>query len=233
MKILTWNCNGAFRKKIDLISEIQADIYIIQECENPEQAKGAYQTWLPNMLWKGNNKNKGLAVFAQQNYQLEQLNWEDSGLELFLPLKINQQFQLLAVWTKQANSPTFQYIGQLWKYLQLHQQNLETLPAIICGDFNSNACWDVWDRWWNHSDVVNQLKEMNIHSLYHEISGEAQGQESLSTFYLHRNLHKNYHIDYVFSHQQLFQLDNSSYTVFEAQTWLQYSDHLPILFELN
>lgn len=190
MKILTWNCNGAFRKKIELLKEIDADIYIIQECESEEKSQRTYDSWLPNRIWKGHNKNKGLGVFAKEQFKLEQLYWEDSNLELFLPLKINDDFQLLAVWTKYANSPTFQYIGQLWKYLQLHNTAIATKATIICGDLNSHAQWDVWDRWWNHSDVVNQLKTMNIHSLYHELTNEEQGKEKNSTFFMNRNQEK-------------------------------------------
>lgn len=233
MKILTWNCNGSFRKKIEFLQQIEADIYIIQECENQQQSKGAYEAWLPNLIWKGNNKNKGLGVFAREDYKLEQLYWEDFELELFLPIRVNDNFQLLAAWTKYANSPKFQYIGQLWKYLQLHEELIKVQPTLICGDLNSNAQWDVWDRWWNHSDVVNQLQAMNILSLYHELSNEEQGKETLPTFFMNRNHEKNYHIDYLFCHRNLFSKNNSSFKIFDKYEWLNYSDHIPLLFEIN
>lgn len=120
MKIVTWNCNGAFRKKYQEIENLGADIYAIQECENPENAKGEYENWASSYIWHGENKHKGLGIFAHNGIDIQRLNWQDNGLQLFLPVRINNQFNLVAVWTKRANSPTFRYIGQLWKYLELH-----------------------------------------------------------------------------------------------------------------
>ena len=125
MKIITWNCNGALRNKFENLLDFNADIFVIQECENP----------------------------------LEKQNWtniyKDLRVKHFLPCKINKDFVLLAVWTHNNNSPTFGYIGQLWKYLQIHKSKLN--KSIILGDFNSNVCWDKSDRWWNHSDVVKLI----------------------------------------------------------------------------
>ena len=39
MKIITWNCNGAFRKKFESLVDEDADILVIQECENPAETK--------------------------------------------------------------------------------------------------------------------------------------------------------------------------------------------------
>ncbi len=61
MKIISWNCNGALRKKFQHVADLNADIYIIQECEDPTKANHtAYSKWANNHLWIGDNKNKGI-----------------------------------------------------------------------------------------------------------------------------------------------------------------------------
>jgi exonuclease III len=52
MKIITWNCNGAFRRKLAYLAQFNADILIIQECEDPAQSKDvAYRDWAKNYIW--------------------------------------------------------------------------------------------------------------------------------------------------------------------------------------
>lgn len=37
MRIVSWNCNGKFREKYRYLLKLQADILVIQECENPSE----------------------------------------------------------------------------------------------------------------------------------------------------------------------------------------------------
>ncbi|MEE1885310.1 endonuclease/exonuclease/phosphatase family protein [Pedobacter flavus] len=235
MKIITWNCNGAFRKKFDRLLYYQADIHIIQECENPTESKhGDYQTWAENYLWTGDTKNKGLGVFAKPEIKLEKLDWTNNfnnyTVKHFLPCKVNNEFDLLAIWTHRNNSPNFGYIGQLWKYLQINKDKLK--GALIIGDFNSNAIWDEWDRWWNHSDVVKELKEIGIESIYHKLTGEQHGKESIPTLYFQRKIARPYHIDYIFGPEKLIEL-TKKFEIGPAEKWLNLSDHMPIFYEIE
>jgi hypothetical protein len=38
MKVITWNCNGAFRKNYHALDELQADVLVIQKFENPGES---------------------------------------------------------------------------------------------------------------------------------------------------------------------------------------------------
>ncbi|MHA6249859.1 endonuclease/exonuclease/phosphatase family protein [Pontibacter sp. CAU 1760] len=237
MKIVTWNCNGALRKKLEALVGLEADIYIIQECENPAESKDpAYAAWAANHLWTGDTRHKGLGIFASNEVDLRLLPWsntyQDHTVKHFLPCAVNGDFDLLAVWTHQNNSPNFGYIGQLWKYLQVNKDKLGR--TIIAGDLNSNTRWDEWDRWWNHSDVVAELREAGMESLYHRHTSELQGRESQPTFYFRRNPERPYHIDYIFSCQALSNhLINLE--IGPMSDWLKLSDHLPLscAFEYN
>lgn len=65
MKIISWNFNGAIRKKLEKISAYQAGIYVIQEYKNPLESKDhTYKTGAQNYLWIGDSKNKGLAYLS-------------------------------------------------------------------------------------------------------------------------------------------------------------------------
>jgi exonuclease III len=235
LKILTWNCNGALRKKFEHLLDYNADIYVIQECENPNETQHEnYKKWAENHLWIGDNKNKGIGIFARKNTRLDKLNWtdkyEDKKVKHFLPCRVNQDYDLLAVWTHSNNSSTYGYIGQLWKYLQVHKSKLN--KCLVLGDFNSNVFWDKPRRWWNHSDVVKEFSEIGIESLYHKYWNEEQGKETQPTLFLQKNIEKPYHIDYVFGSMD-FQNRLKKMELGKANRWLEISDHVPIVCEFE
>jgi exonuclease III len=228
MRIVTWNCNGAFRKKFREIAFYDADVYVIQECEDPAQVDDAeFKGWSRNRLWTGKKNRKGLGIFANPQIQLEPLDWKSGRLEHFIPCRINSDFNLLGTWCHGAES-RYSYIGQLWKYLQRHKRNLD--KAIIAGDFNSNKFWDKKGRKWNHTEVVRILTKCRIESTYHKYFMEDQGREKQPTFYLYKKLSKPYHLDYIFASDD-FNSPSVRVIVGEPDTWLHLSDHMPMVFE--
>lgn len=230
MRILTWNCNGAFRKKFELLREFSAELMIIQECENPETNKdNNYKTWATNFIWTGENQNRGLAIFGAKNTKLRRLDWDSVGLKHFISCSVNETLNLVAVWCH-GDTSEFQYIGQFWKYLQMNKSKLDS--CILTGDFNSNTIWDKPLRSWNHSDVVKELRELRIESFYHLDKNVEQGQEPDPTFYLQRNLKKPYHIDYIFG-SEIFYNRLKYVEIGRPEKWLAISDHMPVVGELN
>ncbi|HNI87163.1 MAG TPA: endonuclease/exonuclease/phosphatase family protein, partial [Leptospiraceae bacterium] len=133
MKIITWNCNGGFRKKFKRLLGFNADIYIIQECEEIGKyesfQKELLENSIENFLWTGENKNKGLGVFSKKNIEIEKLDWNFSyrgrTLKYFLPFQVNKEFRILAVWNHHADAKVFSYIGQFWLFLQNNKKEFK------------------------------------------------------------------------------------------------------------
>ena len=191
-----------------------------------------YKKWSSNHIWIGDNKNKGLGIFAKIDIILEKLNWENQfnalDVKHFLPCLINNEFKIVGVWNHKNNSSSFAYIGQFLKYLQVNKIHFDS-KTLIVGDFNSNSIWDQNDRWWNHTDVVNELAEIKIESLYHLKMNQLQGKELEYNYFQHRHDSKKFHIDYVFG--ALNFINDYDIKILDFIDWKEFSDHVPIILE--
>ena len=236
MRIIEWNCQGAFRQKNKEIFELKPDILIIPECEQEDKLKFGNLTPKPNdFLWYGDTGKKGIGIFSYSNYKFRLLKEFNPEFRYVIPLEVSDgtnTFLLFAVWAmNNKQNPLSRYIGQVWLAIKYYQSTL-TENSILIGDFNSNQIWDEKERVGNHTDVVNFLKELEIESLYHKQFNETHGKESLKTFFMYRNIEKPYHIDYVFASHNI--IKNGYNLILEnSNKWIDKSDHIPLILDIS
>ena len=232
MKVITWNCNMAFRKKAHLLLAYKPDILIIPECEHPDKLRFESSFDKPtDVLWFGENKNKGLGIFSYNDYKIKLLTTHNPALRMIIPIAVTGEqsdFTLYAVWANNPTDPDGQYIEQVWKALHHYENQLSNTKTMLIGDFNSNTIWDKKHRAGNHSNVVKRLEEKGIFSSYHLHHKQIQGSEEHPTLYMYRHKDNPYHIDYCFISLDLAER-LQSVEVGEYENWMQYSDHAPVI----
>ena len=236
MKIVTWNCNMAFRKKAEFILNEKPDILIVPECEHLDKLKYKNEIQLPtDSLWFGNNLNKGLGIFSYGKFQFQLLDVHNPEIKTIIPILVTggeSNFILFAIWANNTKDKNNQYIEQVWKAINHYDEILNNELSILTGDFNSNKIWDRKHRVGNHSAVVNKLETKSIFSIYHRHYDEEQGKETKPTFYLQRNINKPYHIDYCFASEKLIEkIKEIEVGTFES--WIEYSDHSPLILKFE
>jgi exodeoxyribonuclease III len=232
MKVITWNCNMAFRKKAEYILMYKPDILIVPECENIDKLTFAANTPKPtDILWFGTNANKGLGIFSYGNFKFKKLRNHNPAFKMIVPIAVTGgdiDFTLFAVWANNPDDADGQYVEQVWKAIQYYDKKLKNKQTMLIGDFNSNTIWDRKYRLGNHSHVVKRLEEKGIFSCYHLHHKQLQGREMHPTFYLYRHKNKPYHLDYCFASADMT-CKIQTVEVGEYDYWMQYSDHVPVI----
>ena len=232
MRIVSWNCNGAFRRKLEAADALNADVLVIQECEDPALSSSEYRKWAGDYLWTGYGKNKGIGIFPRKGQSIEPLDWQGSEYELFLPALLDGRDTVIGVWTQSCTPSSLSYIGQFWHFMQANKEKFDHHTYIV-GDFNSNSIWDRPRRQWNHTDCVNALDEMGFRSLYHLAKCEQQGREQESTFYIYRKPGRPFHIEYVFAHKKALESARFNVEIGHPDDWLSLSDHVPVIVDIE
>ncbi|WP_405266980.1 endonuclease/exonuclease/phosphatase family protein [Methanobrevibacter sp.] len=232
MKLVTWNCNGKFTDCFKEIIKENADIYVIQECEDPTNSTSEeYKEFASNYYWIGDNTDYGLGIFARDDVEIELVDLDDNGLRYFIPVRVNDAFNLLGIWTNpnMEGSKVIYYPKEITSYYELHKESgFFNNDVILCGDFNCDVRLQDKRHGKNVYEMMEKLSEINLVDVYHYLNGEKQGQESIATFYWHKHLDEPFHLDHVFASQNAVK----KLEIGDVSEWLEFSDHMPMIFEI-
>ena len=232
MKIITWNCNMAFRRKWMSIIKFKPDILIIQECENESKYKTS--ELIPDyneFIWIGDNINKGIGIISFNDYHVQLSQNYSKEFKYIVPLIVSGalNFNLFAIWAMPHSSKKLSYVGQIWNAVNYYKSDLIT-NSVLIGDWNSNAKWDHERPKGNHTTIVELLKKLNIVSVYHSLKKEDHGKEKEPTLLLLKNKNKPYHMDYCFVSQEMI-TNYTTIKVGDFSEWLSISDHVPLFID--
>ena len=90
MRLVAWNCNMALHRKFDALRRLEPDIAVIAECAAPERllARGELPGVNGDPVWIGENRHKGLAVFAFNNYAVRLAETFHPALRYVAPIHV-------------------------------------------------------------------------------------------------------------------------------------------------
>jgi len=237
LRIVIWNCGMALHKKSEALMSLRPDIAVIPECAKPGIVqKKAAEFELSDAEWIGNWKQKGLGVFSFGDLRLEVSPAYQDIYELFLPVHVSgrYEFNLLAVWDfsyrKRFKGMKGKSITRM--AIRHYETFLKERHSVVVGDFNNSVVWDRANKDGNFVNVKDDLQAVGLKSAYHTKNGHEFGEEPEPTIIWRRNLSNLYHIDYCFMPESCLPSINEI-SVGTPQDWLQHSDHVPLVVEVD
>ena len=135
MKLITWNCQGAFRKKVEVILNELPDILVIQECEHTDKLEFSSKATAPtSYLWFGDNNNKGLGIFSYSNYKFRVFENYNPDFKTIVPISVSGgkfDFTIFAIWANNPHERRSRYIEQVWKAINYYEKILRNFSSLI------------------------------------------------------------------------------------------------------
>jgi hypothetical protein len=232
----------ALHRKFDAMLRLQPDITVICECAEPKrlhELAGSIGLGA-DTVWIGDNRNKGLAVFAFNGYAVRLAEPFHATLRHVAPVHVTGPVacNLLAVWAQNGSGGMSRkhQLGPLRRALTKYKAFLAERPTIVAGDFNNNVFWHRPGWRINHANAVAALEKFGLASAYHVLRGERQGEESVPTIYW-RDRKKDgptYHIDYIFLPTPwLGRVRELAVGTFEDWCGSGLSDHVPMVVDIT
>ncbi len=234
IKLITWNCQGAFRKKYPLIADLMPDLAVIQECEHPDRIPWKFGRPPTQTLWFGQSQTKGLGIFSWSGYQFQVLPEYDPTIRYCVPIQVTQPFafQVIAVWAMDHKDDSHSYSGQVYLAVGAYRQLIQSADTVVIGDYNSSKSTTPHSRLGNHATLTLDLHDLWLVSAYHHFFHEPEGFEKRSTFFHGRKIDRRAHIDYAFIPVRWLRR-LALVQVGDPKFWLAHSDHCPVIVEIQ
>ena len=231
---MTWNCQGAFKKKYSLVADLSPDLAIIQECEQPERIPWKQGHPPTSMAWFGKSPTKGIGIFSWTNLLFQPVVGYDQSIRYCIPLQITSpyQFNLIAVWAMDHPIDCHSYSGQIYLAIGTYREFILSADTVFIGDYNSSKRTTPKSRLGNHAAVTLDLKDLWLISAYHHYYLERQGLEKHGTFFRGRKIDQPAHIDYAYIPTRWLRR-LTKVQVGEPEVWLKQSDHCPVIVEIQ
>ncbi len=235
MRIISWNCQGGYRKKIDNILELKPDIVVIQECENLERLRVFCKEKIPlkSFRFSGFDPNKGVGIFFYGDYEI--LGVEHySDIEFIIPVKIRNKFEfyIFAIW---AMAPLGEdkgkpYTYQIEKAVKKYKNILKNNLSILIGDYNTPHIEKPVEK--TGFMVIEEFKKLEIFSAYHEYFEKDYGKHNQYTFYQHKKKEFKHMLDYCFASKSIIERI-SNVEIGKYEDWIEFSDHCPLIVDID
>lgn len=236
MRIVSWNCGGAYRNKIDKILELEPDIAVIQECESLDDLKASAKAKIPekSFWFSERDHNKGVGIFFYTDYEILSIQYY-SRIEFIVPIRIRNEFDfyLFAVWAMEGRGEGSAYTGQVERAVNKYYKDiLKNNDSILVGDYNSPNIHKPVDEPEIEYSLVDSLKDLGIHSAYHAYFNRDYGEHAHYTFYQHKKKDFKHMLDYCFASESIINRI-SQVEIGKYEEWVEFSDHCPLIIDFD
>lgn len=234
MRLITWNCRGAFGKKHAAIAALKPDVLVVPEAgqlNNLTNVLGAGK--IRSCEWVGDLPTKGLGVISYGDYSLRVHEAYDPRHRWILPLHVDgpRCFTLFAVWTVK-HEETGYYGTPLFEALETYRDIIGLPNVVWAGDFNQSTVFDSPSDPLHFSHWISKAEEFGFRSIYHLNASVDHGAEPEKTFFLYGHEDKPHHIDFIFAKPPLYE-SGYEFAVGEHRAWSGSSDHMPLIFSTH
>jgi exonuclease III len=146
LKIVSWNCcyiGGFNPDKVKKISELNADILIIQECTYFECV--GLNSQLGPFTWYGDGKDSmlGIGIFSKKyTLKLSDKFSYSNNFRYVIPYLVTgegKEFTLIAVWTKAAIAKEIHNLSYDENVIEAIEHYKIEKQSIVIGDYNTFA----------------------------------------------------------------------------------------------